>query len=167
MEISVALWLCLAPHAKAHVHSDIWGEAAKKQLAREGKGGGRKEIGEDSPCIITLSRWHIYRLCQRGHAFCRGKRSEVWKSQLQHTGWPFNNYYRIPSTHYRDGDCDSARNYNIILSHPPARTPCFVTGGDRDELWRISTIREDVWNERAEREKKKHGRAETEREIRR
>lgn len=31
-------------------------------------------------------------------------------------------------------DCDSARNYNIILSHPPARAPCLVTAGDSGEL---------------------------------
>lgn len=52
--------------------------AYKTEWRERGEGRGEKtEIQEGLACIITLSRWHIYRLCQRGHAFCRSKRSGV------------------------------------------------------------------------------------------
>lgn len=121
---------------------DVQSEGVQNRVARKGRGTwGKTEIQEGLACIITLSRWHIYRLCQRGHAFCRSKRSGVWKSQLRHTGWPFNNYYHIPSTHYHDGDCDFPENYNFILFRRRRDGPAWWQG----PLWRISTIK---WDER-------------------
>lgn len=105
----------------------------KETSGRRGQRRREKEIQEGLACIITLSRWHIYRLCQRGHAFCRSKRSEVWKSQLQHTGWPFNNYYHIPSTHYHDGDCDSTR-ITTLSCHIKPKTGLLCDGGDSKAL---------------------------------
>ncbi len=105
----------------------------KETSGRRGQRRREKEIQEGLACIITLSRWHIYRLCQRGHAFCRSKRSEVWKSQLQHTGWPFNNYYHIPSTHYHDGDCDSTR-ITTLPCHIEPKTGLLCDGSDSTAL---------------------------------
>lgn len=105
----------------------------KETSGTRGQRRREKEIQEGLACIITLSRWHIYRLCQRGHAFCRSKRSEVWKSQLQHTGWPFNNYYHIPSTHYHDGDCDSTR-ITTLSCHIRPETGLLCDGGDSTAL---------------------------------
>lgn len=98
----------------------------KETSGKRGQRRREREIQEGLACIITLSRWHIYRLCQRGHAFCRSKRSEVWKSQLQHTGWPFNNYYHIPSTHYHDEDCDSTRITTLSCHTASPRRACCV-----------------------------------------
>lgn len=105
----------------------------KETSGTRGQRRRAKEIQEGLACIITPSKWHIYRLCQRGHAFCRSKRSEVWKSQLQHTGWPFNNYYHIPSTHYHDGDCDSTR-ITTLSCHIQPETGLLSDGGDSTAL---------------------------------
>lgn len=121
----------------------------KETSGTRGQRRRAKEIQEGLACIITPSKWHIYRLCQRGHAFCRSKRSEVWKSQLQHTGWPFNNYYHIPSTHYHDGDCDSTR-ITTLSCHIQPETACCLMAVTA-QLWRISTIKGDKWNEKKKR----------------
>lgn len=127
----------------------------KEMTGKRGQRRREKEIREGLACIITPSRWHIYRLCQRGHAFCRSKRSEVWKSQLQHTGWPFNNYYHIPSTHYHDGDCDSTRITTLSCHIAPRRACCVMAV--TAQLWRISTIKEDKCNEKRGWDRERYG----------
>ncbi len=128
----------------------------KETSGKRGQRRREKEIQEGLACIITLSRWHIYRLCQRGHAFCRSKRSEVWKSQLQHTGWPFNNYYHIPSTHYHDGDCDSAR-ITTLSCHIGPKTALLCDVGDSTALknqhnkgrqvkWKRRVGQREIWS---------------------
>lgn len=130
---SIVLQLCFIQHANLHLHLDVYSETSTEMSSRRGQRRREKGIQEGLACIITLSRWHIYHLCQRGHAFCRSKRSGVWKSQLQHTGWPFNNYYHIPSTHYHDGDCDSMR-ITTLSCHIATKTGLLWDGGDSAAL---------------------------------
>lgn len=126
---SIVLRLSFIYHANFQLHLDLLKWDCVETTGKRGQERREKGIQDRLACIITLSRWHIYRLCQRGHAFCRSKRSEVWKSQLQHTGWPFNNYYHIPSTHYRDGDCDST-TITTLSCQVQAETSLLCDGGD-------------------------------------